>query len=77
MKKGIHPSYEEVKVICSCGNSFVTRSTAGKDLRLEICSKCHDFYTGKRKSLENVGRVSRFRQKYGAKDEKAQEDKTA
>ncbi len=80
MKKNIHPSYHEVKVVCSCGHSFVTRSTLDKDvLQVEICSSCHDFYTGKKKSLENVGRVSRFRQKYSqggqaegtAKDEKS------
>ncbi len=66
MKKNIHPSYEEVKVVCSCGHTFVTRSTLGKKvLQIETCSNCHDFYTGKKKSLENVGRVSRFRQKYG------------
>ncbi|HVV68318.1 MAG TPA: 50S ribosomal protein L31 [Gammaproteobacteria bacterium] len=66
MKKDIHPSYEEVTVVCSCGHSFVTRSTIGKKvLQIETCSSCHDFYTGKKKSLENVGRVSRFRQKYG------------
>lgn len=65
MKKDIHPPYDTVKVTCSCGNSFETRSTAGKDLHVEICSACHDFYTGKKKSLENVGRVSRFRERYG------------
>jgi large subunit ribosomal protein L31 len=66
MKKDIHPAYEEVTVVCSCGHTFVTRSTIGKKvLQIETCSSCHDFYTGKKKSLENVGRVSRFRQKYG------------
>lgn len=72
MKKGIHPAYEEIKVVCSCGNTFTTRSTAGHDLHVEICSACHDFYTGKKKSLDNVGRVSKFRQKYGTG--KAQQD---
>lgn len=64
MKKDIHPPYAEVQVICSCGNTFKTRSTAGKDIKVETCSACHDFYTGKKKSLEGVGRVSRFRDRY-------------
>jgi large subunit ribosomal protein L31 len=67
MKQGIHPAYEEIKVVCSCGNSFTPRSTAGRDLHVEICSACHDFYTGKKKSLDNVGQVSKFRQKYGSR----------
>lgn len=65
MKTGIHPAYQEIKVICSCGNSFLTRSSVCRDLHVEICSACHDFYTGKKKSLDNVGRVSKFRQRYG------------
>jgi large subunit ribosomal protein L31 len=65
MKQGIHPEYNEIKVTCSCGNSFATRSTAGKDLALEVCSKCHPFYTGKQKIVDTAGRVDRFQQKYG------------
>lgn len=64
MKNGIHPAYEEITVTCSCGNHFTTRSTLCRELHVEICSACHDFYTGKKKSLDNVGRVSKFRQKY-------------
>jgi len=64
MKQGIHPEYKEVKVACSCGESFVTRSTAGRDLHLEVCSKCHPFYTGKQKIVDTAGRVDRFQQKY-------------
>lgn len=64
MKQGIHPEYKEIKVNCSCGESFVTRSTAGKDLHLEVCSKCHPFYTGKQKIVDTAGRVDRFQQKY-------------
>ncbi|MFT3741972.1 MAG: 50S ribosomal protein L31 [Gammaproteobacteria bacterium] len=65
MKADIHPAYQEITVVCSCGHTFVTRSTLNKPtLNVEICSNCHDFYTGKKKSLENVGRVSRFREKY-------------
>lgn len=67
MKQDIHPEYTEVTVNCSCGNSFKTRSTAGHDLSLDVCSACHPFYTGKQKVLDTGGRVDRFRQKYGLK----------
>ncbi len=67
MRQGIHPEYNEIKVTCSCGESFTTRSTAGKDLVLEVCSKCHPFYTGKQKIVDTAGRVDRFQQKYGMK----------
>ncbi|MDF3055163.1 MAG: rpmE [Gammaproteobacteria bacterium] len=66
MKKDIHPPYTEVLVTCSCGNSFKTRSTTTKDLKIEICSACHDFYTGEKKSSKNTeGRISRFNDRYG------------
>ena len=65
MKQGIHPDYNEIKVSCSCGNTFKTRSTSGRDLHLEVCSKCHPFYTGKQKIVDTAGRVDRFKQKYG------------
>jgi large subunit ribosomal protein L31 len=64
MQKNIHPAYEEIKVTCSCGNTFSTRSTIGRDLHLEICSKCHPFYTGNQKIIDSAGRVERFRKKY-------------
>jgi len=67
MKPNIHPPYEEITVSCSCGNSFQTRSTAGRDLNIEVCSQCHPFYTGKQKLLDTAGRVDKFRQKYGMK----------
>ena len=67
MKADIHPKYEEVNVTCSCGESFKTRSTAGKDLSLDVCALCHPFYTGKQKMLDTAGRVDKFRQKYGMK----------
>ncbi len=67
MKADIHPKYESITVTCSCGNTFETRSTAGKDLTIEVCSECHPFYTGKQKVLDTAGRVDKFRQKYGKK----------
>lgn len=65
MKQGIHPEYKEIKVTCSCGNTFKTRSTLDRDLLLEVCSSCHPFYTGKQKIVDTAGRVDRFQQKYG------------
>lgn len=65
MKQGIHPEYNDINVTCSCGSAFVTRSTSGRDLALEVCSKCHPFYTGKQKVIDTAGRVDRFQQKYG------------
>jgi large subunit ribosomal protein L31 len=64
MKEGIHPDYKEINVICSCGNTFKTRSVLGKELHVEVCSACHPFYTGKQKILDTAGRVERFRQRY-------------
>lgn len=65
MKADTHPNYTEVTVSCSCGNKFKTRSTTGKDMNIEVCSKCHPFYTGKQKIVDTAGRVEKFRQKYG------------
>lgn len=68
MKEGIHPEYKEIKVTCGCGNTFVTRSNYDKEtLHLEVCSKCHPFYTGKQKIVDTAGRVERFQQKYRSK----------
>ncbi|HEC20023.1 MAG TPA: 50S ribosomal protein L31 [Gammaproteobacteria bacterium] len=68
MKPDIHPAYHEIKVTCSCGNTFETRSTLEKDqLHLDVCSACHPFYTGKQKIVDTGGRVDKFRQKYGVK----------
>lgn len=67
MKAEIHPEYNEIIVTCSCGNSFKTRSTVGRDLSVEVCSSCHPFYTGKQKILDTGGRLDRFRRKYGMK----------
>ena len=66
MKKGIHPDYAESLVTCACGNTFKTRSTK-KEIRVEICSQFHPFYTGKQKFLDSAGRIEKFRKKYGDK----------
>jgi large subunit ribosomal protein L31 len=65
MKADTHPAYETTRVSCSCGESFETRSTVGGDLTIEVCSKCHPFYTGKQKMVDTGGRVDKFRQRYG------------
>ena len=67
MKTGIHPKYTEIQVTCSCGNTFVTSSTVGKPLHVEVCSACHPFYTGKQKVMDTAGRIDKFRQRYGSK----------
>ncbi|NKB46427.1 MAG: 50S ribosomal protein L31 [Legionellales bacterium] len=65
MKADIHPTYTETKVTCSCGNTFATRSTGDQELQIEVCAKCHPFYTGKQKLLDTAGRVEKFRKRYG------------
>ncbi len=63
MKEGIHPAYKEVTIRCACGETVVTRSTksdANGEIRVEICSKCHPFYTGKQKVVDTGGRVDKF-----------------
>jgi large subunit ribosomal protein L31 len=60
MKAGIHPAYNELSVICACGNTFRTRSTNKGDIRVEICSKCHPFFTGRQKLMDTAGRIDRF-----------------
>jgi large subunit ribosomal protein L31 len=67
MREGIHPKYVEAVVTCACGESFQTRSTKPV-IHLEICSKCHPFFTGKQKLVDTAGRVERFERKYGKKD---------
>jgi large subunit ribosomal protein L31 len=66
MKQGIHPEYKVTTVRCSCGEEFQTRSTVS-ELRVDICSKCHPFYTGKQKLVDTGGRVERFERRYGAR----------
>ena len=63
MKKGIHPEYFETTITCACGNVVNTRATK-KDMKVEICSKCHPFFTGKSKLVDTAGRVERFEKKY-------------
>ncbi|HEY5652537.1 MAG TPA: 50S ribosomal protein L31 [Acidimicrobiia bacterium] len=63
MKADIHPDYKEVTVTCSCGNTFVTRSTAN-ELHLELCNECHPFFTGRQKLVDSGGRVERFQKRY-------------
>jgi large subunit ribosomal protein L31 len=63
MKKGIHPEYHQATVRCACGNEFTTGSTL-KKVDVEICSKCHPFFTGKQKLVDSAGRVERFKRKY-------------
>ena len=75
MKQGIHPEYATTTVVCGCGNTFETRSTAANgrfetrstkpEIKVEICSNCHPFYTGKQKILDTGGRVARFEKRYG------------
>ena len=64
MREGIHPDYYQAKVVCNCGNEFVTGSTK-QDIHVEICSKCHSFYTGQQKAVQARGRIDKFNRKYG------------
>jgi len=71
MKDKIHPKYFETTITCACGNVIKTRSTA-KEIRVEICSACHPFFTGKQKFVDTAGRVEKFMRKYGKKAEEEQ-----
>jgi large subunit ribosomal protein L31 len=66
MKDAIHPIYKEINVICACGHTFQTRSTHKGDIRVEICSSCHPFFTGRQKLIDTAGRVEKFERKYAA-----------
>ena len=76
MKAKIHPKYQKATVSCACGNSFETRSTM-KEIKVEICSACHPFFTGKQKLVDTAGRVERYMRKYNLvdKDKKSEADK--
>ncbi|HEV2524361.1 MAG TPA: 50S ribosomal protein L31 [Gammaproteobacteria bacterium] len=65
MKPDIHPQYASIQVTCSCGHVFNTGSALGKDLNVEVCNKCHPFYTGKTKIVDTAGRVDKFSKKFG------------
>jgi large subunit ribosomal protein L31 len=67
MREKIHPKYEVAKITCACGNVIETRSTA-RDIKVEICSACHPFFTGKQKLVDTAGRIERFRKKYNIKE---------
>ncbi|MBQ6419788.1 MAG: 50S ribosomal protein L31 [Clostridia bacterium] len=69
MKQGIHPNYQPTTVRCACGATFETRSTS-KELRVDICSNCHPFFTGKQKLVDTGGRVDRFKRRYNITDKK-------
>lgn len=77
MKTNIHPAYHDIKVLCSCGSTWQTRSTMNKELHVEVCSNCHPFYTGKQKIVDTAGRVEKFRQKYAKKPAAEAAPKTA
>ena len=66
VKQGIHPDYKSTTVVCSCGNRYETRSTAGGELHIELCNQCHPFFTGQQKFVDTGGRVQRFSDKFGS-----------
>lgn len=70
MKASIHPQYGPAKVLCACGNIFETRSTKS-ELKVEICSVCHPFFTGKQKFVDTAGRIEKFKRKYAKIDKKS------
>jgi large subunit ribosomal protein L31 len=76
MKDDIHPEYVRARVTCACGNTFETRATK-RDIRIEICSNCHPFFTGKQKLVDTERRVERFKQKYERYEQQAAERKAA
>ena len=63
MKEGIHPEYKEVVIKCACGETVTTKSTKGEDIKVEVCSKCHPFFTGKQKFVDAGGRLDRFKKR--------------
>lgn len=69
MRPKIHPKYDKTIITCACGNTFETKSTV-KEIKIEICSACHPFYTGKQKILDSAGRIEKFNKKYNLKGKK-------
>ncbi len=76
MKPGIHPDYQECAVACGCGNTFVTRSTA-KVMKVDICSACHPFYTGRQKFVDTAGRIDKFNKKFAGFDSSGEREAAA
>ncbi|MCX7090084.1 MAG: 50S ribosomal protein L31 [Legionellales bacterium] len=74
MKAEIHPDYKDIKVTCSCGHTFQTRSTLCVDLTIEVCSQCHPFYSGTLKVVDSGGRVARFNDRYVKRIKAAEDD---
>ena len=71
MKAEIHPAYGEITATCSCGNVIKTRSTLSEDIHIDVCSRCHPFFTGKQKIVDSSGRVDRFKRRFGSRGAKA------
>ena len=76
MKTDTHPEYTDTTVRCSCGNTFVTKSTVSGDLTVELCNECHPFFTGKQKLIDTEGRVERFTKRFGAQTAEARKQAT-
>ena len=76
MRKDIHPEYYDTKIVCACGNVIPTRSTK-KEIRIEICSNCHPFFTGKQKLVDSEGRVERFKRRYAKHIQEAAEPESS
>jgi len=76
VKKGIHPEYKEATITCACGNVIHTRTTVG-DIKIEICSACHPFYTGKQKLVDTAGRVEKYLRRYKLKDDNSKSSEKA
>ena len=72
MKTDTHPTYAETAVVCSCGNTFTTRSAKPGSLTIELCNECHPFFTGKQKLVDSGGRVERFNKRYGQRKQRTE-----
>lgn len=77
MKKEIHPEYEPTRFLCACGNRIETRSTRGGEIKIDICSNCHPFFTGKQKLIDSAGKVERFQRRYSQAAQDARSAKSA
>jgi len=77
VKKKIHPEYKPTKFICACGNVIETRSTRGGQIKIDLCSNCHPFFTGKQKLIDSAGKVERFQRRYSQAAQDARSAKVA